>query len=173
MSYVTPFDDFTRVDRELSIPALDLPDNFFPVDSVSDSNTSKNKRDGENVFTIKKNGALSILHTFKTWKTSKTSVNKLLRRVYPSATNNSHAYSFKTEYYVRNTVGEDNFDEPLVVMTQVYSTDGNPLTTGELQEKALLDHLAFVLSQGKSTDELDPTQLDRLNNGGAAPIGIR
>lgn len=182
MSYITPFDDLTKVARSLEIPALDLPNNFYPVDTVSDGKetnakgkgtSTKDRRLDENSFAIKKNGAFSVMHSWKTWRTKKTTVSSKVRRSYPASTNSGHAYSAKTEFYVRNTVGDNIYDEPYVLITQCFSSDGNPINTGALSWDAILEHMAFFVSQGNSEASLDTTQLDRLANGGAAPVGIR
>lgn len=178
MSYVTPFDSMTRVTREVQIPALDIEDNFFPVDAVSDSsstaNTQKAASRNENNFVIKQNSSLPAVISYKTFNVDKVSTNKNLKQVFPSATKKGHVMQWKTEYYVRNTVSSDQiFDEPIVLLTQAYIGDGNPIDTGDLIDGALMNHYAAVRSLGASTEAIDTVQLDRLIHGGTAPVGLR
>lgn len=179
MSYVTPYDSLTEVERTLNIPALDIADNFFPVDAVSgdagnkSNGKSKSKNQAENVFTIKMSNALPAMVTYKSYDVDRVSQNPYMKPVYPSATKAGKAIQFKSEFIDRVTNGDVINDEPCVVITQVFKTNGSPINTGVLTEKRLLEHFASVVSLGKSTDAIDAVQLDRMINGGAAPIGLR
>lgn len=173
MSYVTPFDSLDTVTAQLTLPALDIASNFFPVDAVTSPNGKNNTKRNENNFIIKKNGAQSVIISYKTFDVDKVSTSKDLKQVYPSVAKKGTGFQFKTEYYVRNTEGEVISDEPVVALTQVYKSNGCPVNTGTLVLQAICNHLASALTLGDDEAGVDTTQLDRLVNGGTAPIGIR
>lgn len=177
MSYVTPYDSLTGVTRELTIKALDVADNFFPVDSVSgDAGKQKSNQKGtsaSNEFTLKMNNALPAMITYKSYDVDKVSTNPYIKQTYPSATRLGKAIMWKSEFIDRVTNGDVITDEPCVVITQVFKTNGSPISTGALTETRFLEHVSAVLSLGKSTDALNAVQLDRMINGGAAPVGVR
>lgn len=175
MSYTTAYDDLTRVDRELSIPALDVTNNFFPVDAVDNGNnrTVRKGTSANNEYVIKKDGTLPAVVSFKSYNTKKVTTSPYIKPTYPSVSKGGQAFQFKTERYDRVVDALSNtYDEPIVVLTQVFRSDGSPINTGDLVLKALEDHLASVVSLGASTDLLSTKQLDRLAHGGAAPSGL-
>lgn len=174
MTTVTPFDGFTRVDRELSIPALDMANNFFPVDSYSDSNSKKRDADKADTFSVKSSTAVPAIVTFKHMPVASVSTHKKLNQVYPSVTKKGSCTQWKTEYYERNTQSDGTInEEPVVIITQVYRTNGSSLVTGQLLDTALMNHYAAIRSQGASTAAIDYAMEDRLALGGTSPLGIR
>lgn len=182
MSYVTPFDDLTRVNRTVSIPALDIANNFFPVDAVSNSsatnkgNASKGRSTAskaDNVSVIKRNSELPLTVTYTAENVAKVSTNPYIKPVYPSATKKGSKIQIKLEELDRNTVGDSTYDEPLVLILQVFRTDGNPINTGQLLNGKLMDLYSTAVSLLTDEDPLDVVQLDRLAHGGTMPVGIR
>lgn len=174
MTTVTPYDGFTRVTRELSIPALDMQDNFFPIDSYSDSNSKTAKSQTSDSFSVKSNTQMPAIVTFQANPVDRISTNKKLNQAFPSVTKKGQKSQWKTEYFERNTQADGTInEEPVVVITQVYTTYGSSINTGESLDTLLMNHYAAIRSQGDAQASLDYVMEDRLIHGGTSPVGIR
>lgn len=164
---VTAYDSQDTATRELTVPALDVANNYSLLE-----------RDTEEGTTVLNNlmgdPSLQEFVSYKYSPLNKVSTHPKMKSVYDPSTKDGYQIVIKDEWIRRITETDGTVhDDPEVVYLVYRTTRGNVIDDGTAVVSPLMRIIGAAMSLGEDTDALSTDMLDRLIHGTTIPKDVR